>query len=204
MYSVHCLLLFGTAEKSKLVKCWSKWKGYSYLKYSSVWISDLCVAILFLQTLPKILSHIAPAFCMSSCSFVVEKSKESTARVVVWREIGVQRSYTMESTLCGCDQGRYKVGIGGAYLLSNLECLWVCALECNGQGGSGAAVHPSCPLCHAGAGDWALSSARALSTRKYRAVCSPRSLAVKTPGDCSRICSPGFQEVIKCSFFLPS
>uniref|UniRef100_A0A8C2MRL8 Cytosolic carboxypeptidase 1 n=1 Tax=Cricetulus griseus TaxID=10029 RepID=A0A8C2MRL8_CRIGR len=60
------------------------------------------------RTLPKILSHIAPAFCMSSCSFVVEKSKESTARVVVWREIGVQRSYTMESTLCGCDQGRYK------------------------------------------------------------------------------------------------
>ncbi|NXM07206.1 CBPC1 carboxypeptidase, partial [Tyrannus savana] len=58
--------------------------------------------------LPKILSQIAPAFCMGSCSFVVEKSKESTARVVVWREIGVQRSYTMESTLCGCDQGKYK------------------------------------------------------------------------------------------------
>ncbi|XP_029473132.1 cytosolic carboxypeptidase 1 isoform X2 [Rhinatrema bivittatum] len=60
------------------------------------------------RVLPKILSHIAPAFCMNSCSFVVEKSKESTARVVVWREIGVQRSYTMESTLCGCDQGKYK------------------------------------------------------------------------------------------------
>uniref|UniRef100_A0A8C0GPY7 tubulin-glutamate carboxypeptidase n=1 Tax=Chelonoidis abingdonii TaxID=106734 RepID=A0A8C0GPY7_CHEAB len=61
------------------------------------------------RTLPKILSQIAPTFSMSSCSFVVEKSKESTARVVVWREIGVQRSYTMESTLCGCDQGKYKV-----------------------------------------------------------------------------------------------
>ncbi|XP_048356237.1 cytosolic carboxypeptidase 1-like isoform X2 [Sphaerodactylus townsendi] len=60
------------------------------------------------RTLPKILSQRAPAFCMGSCSFVVEKSKESTARVVVWREIGVQRSYTMESTLCGCDQGKYK------------------------------------------------------------------------------------------------
>nr|XP_033783692.1 cytosolic carboxypeptidase 1 isoform X2 [Geotrypetes seraphini] len=60
------------------------------------------------RVLPKILSNIAPAFCMNSCSFVVEKSKESTARVVVWREIGVQRSYTMESTLCGCDQGKYK------------------------------------------------------------------------------------------------
>ncbi|KAI3372802.1 hypothetical protein L3Q82_023259 [Scortum barcoo] len=58
--------------------------------------------------LPKILSQIAPAFSMASCSFVVERSKESTARVVVWREIGVQRSYTMESTLCGCDQGKYK------------------------------------------------------------------------------------------------
>lgn len=64
-----------------------------------------------LQTLPKILSQIAPAFSMGSCSFVVERSKESTARVVVWREIGVQRSYTMESTLCGCDQGKYKVSM---------------------------------------------------------------------------------------------
>ncbi|XP_008945487.1 PREDICTED: cytosolic carboxypeptidase 1 isoform X2 [Merops nubicus] len=60
------------------------------------------------RALPMILSQTAPAFCMGSCSFVVEKSKESTARVVVWREIGVQRSYTMESTLCGCDQGKYK------------------------------------------------------------------------------------------------
>ncbi|XP_054033942.1 cytosolic carboxypeptidase 1 isoform X2 [Dryobates pubescens] len=60
------------------------------------------------RALPKILSQTAPAFCMGSCSFVVEKSKESTARVVVWREIGVQKSYTMESTLCGCDQGKYK------------------------------------------------------------------------------------------------
>ncbi|KAL2092592.1 hypothetical protein ACEWY4_012390 [Coilia grayii] len=60
------------------------------------------------RTLPKLLSQLAPAFSMSSCSFVVERSKEATARVVVWRELGVQRSYTMESTLCGCDQGKYK------------------------------------------------------------------------------------------------
>uniref|UniRef100_A0A8C1T5M7 Cytosolic carboxypeptidase 1 n=1 Tax=Cyprinus carpio TaxID=7962 RepID=A0A8C1T5M7_CYPCA len=60
------------------------------------------------RTLPKLLSQMAPVFSLSSCSFVVERSKEATARVVVWREIGVQRSYTMESTLCGCDQGKYK------------------------------------------------------------------------------------------------
>ncbi|XP_077988802.1 cytosolic carboxypeptidase 1-like isoform X2 [Glandiceps talaboti] len=59
------------------------------------------------KTLPRLLSN-APAFSLSNCSFVVEKSKEATARVVVWREIGVLRSYTMESTYCGCDQGPYK------------------------------------------------------------------------------------------------
>uniref|UniRef100_A0A8C5G9B3 Cytosolic carboxypeptidase 1 n=1 Tax=Gouania willdenowi TaxID=441366 RepID=A0A8C5G9B3_GOUWI len=81
----------------------------------TVWQSNISASSTELQedlgyrTLPKILSQIAPAFSLSSCSFVVERSKESTARVVVWREMGVQRSYTMESTLCGCDQGKYKV-----------------------------------------------------------------------------------------------
>ncbi|XP_076586403.1 cytosolic carboxypeptidase 1 isoform X2 [Chaetodon auriga] len=80
----------------------------------TVWQSSITATSSDLQedlgyrALPKILSQIAPAFSMASCSFVVERSKESTARVVVWREIGVQRSYTMESTLCGCDQGKYK------------------------------------------------------------------------------------------------
>ncbi|XP_069785882.1 cytosolic carboxypeptidase 1 isoform X4 [Narcine bancroftii] len=80
----------------------------------TVWQTDISASSSDLQedlgyrTLPKVLNQIAPAFCMSSCSFVVEKSKESTARVVVWREVGVTRSYTMESTYCGCDQGKYK------------------------------------------------------------------------------------------------
>ncbi|XP_058492634.1 cytosolic carboxypeptidase 1 [Solea solea] len=80
----------------------------------TVWHSNITATSSDLQedlgyrALPKILSQIAPAFSMASCSFVVERTKESTARVVVWREIGVQRSYTMESTLCGCDQGKYK------------------------------------------------------------------------------------------------
>uniref|UniRef100_A0AAY4BLL5 Cytosolic carboxypeptidase 1 n=1 Tax=Denticeps clupeoides TaxID=299321 RepID=A0AAY4BLL5_9TELE len=80
----------------------------------TVWQTDINTTSYELQedlgyrTLPKLLSQLAPAFSMSSCSFVVERSKEATARVVVWREIGVQRSYTMESTLCGCDQGKYK------------------------------------------------------------------------------------------------
>ncbi|NWV34480.1 CBPC4 carboxypeptidase, partial [Grantiella picta] len=61
------------------------------------------------RTLPKILDKVAPAFVMSSCSFLVEKSRASTARVVVWKEMGVLRSYTMESTYCSCSHGLYRV-----------------------------------------------------------------------------------------------
>jgi len=61
------------------------------------------------QMLPKLLQQAAPSFSLGSCSFVVEKYKESTARVVIWRQLGVIRSYTMESSYCGCDQGPYKV-----------------------------------------------------------------------------------------------
>ncbi|NXN18774.1 CBPC4 carboxypeptidase, partial [Indicator maculatus] len=61
------------------------------------------------RALPKILDKVAPAFVMNSCSFLVEKSRESTARVVVWKEMGVLRSYTMESTYCSCSHGLYKV-----------------------------------------------------------------------------------------------
>ncbi|XP_062998243.1 cytosolic carboxypeptidase 4 [Elgaria multicarinata webbii] len=60
------------------------------------------------RTLAKILDKVAPAFLLGSCSFLVEKSRDSTARVAVWREMGVLRSYTMESTYCGCSHGLYK------------------------------------------------------------------------------------------------
>lgn len=60
------------------------------------------------RTLPKVLHSIAPAFSLQSCSFVVESTKESTGRVVVWRELGIVCSYTMESSYCGADQGPYK------------------------------------------------------------------------------------------------
>ncbi|KAL4641901.1 cytosolic carboxypeptidase 4-like [Arapaima gigas] len=59
------------------------------------------------RTISKTLDRIAPAFAFNSCNYLVEKSREATARVVVWR-IGVLRSYTMESTYNGCDQGIYK------------------------------------------------------------------------------------------------
>ncbi|CAK6980514.1 cytosolic carboxypeptidase 4, partial [Scomber scombrus] len=60
------------------------------------------------RTIAKTLDRIAPAFSFNSCNYLVEKSRSATARVVVWREMGVLRSYTMESTYNGCNQGIYK------------------------------------------------------------------------------------------------
>ena len=45
-------------------------------------------------------------FDRKSCRYTIEKSRESTARVVVWRDFGVRRSFTLESTFCGANKGR--------------------------------------------------------------------------------------------------
>ncbi|XP_074098473.1 cytosolic carboxypeptidase 1 isoform X4 [Cotesia typhae] len=55
--------------------------------------------------LPRLMQKTSPAFALPLCSFKVERNKESTARVAIWRQLGVARSYTMESSFCGCDQG---------------------------------------------------------------------------------------------------
>ncbi|XP_063994671.1 cytosolic carboxypeptidase 1-like isoform X3 [Diachasmimorpha longicaudata] len=55
--------------------------------------------------LPRLMQKTSAAFALPLCSFKVERNKESTARVAIWRQLGVTRSYTMESSFCGCDQG---------------------------------------------------------------------------------------------------
>lgn len=60
------------------------------------------------KLLPRLLNSVCPSFSLKNCNYVVEKAKENTARVVVWRQLNVVRSYTMESSYCGCDEGKYK------------------------------------------------------------------------------------------------
>ena len=47
-------------------------------------------------------------FNYDSCSFRIEKAKEATARVVLFREFSLPYSYTMECSLCGPSRGLYK------------------------------------------------------------------------------------------------
>uniref|UniRef100_A0A0L8I959 tubulin-glutamate carboxypeptidase n=1 Tax=Octopus bimaculoides TaxID=37653 RepID=A0A0L8I959_OCTBM len=60
------------------------------------------------QILPYILNQTAAAFSLQDSQFHVEEIKETSARVVVWRQLGVVNSYCMESTFCGFDQGTYR------------------------------------------------------------------------------------------------
>uniref|UniRef100_A0A0N4UGX2 Peptidase_M14 domain-containing protein n=1 Tax=Dracunculus medinensis TaxID=318479 RepID=A0A0N4UGX2_DRAME len=81
--------------------------------------------------LPKILDKTSKGFCLSNCRFNITKSKESSARVTVWRQFGVTRSYTMESSYCGFESGCYaglQIGITelkeiGRDLCESLLCL---------------------------------------------------------------------------------
>ena len=59
------------------------------------------------MVLPEYLSQIACGFSLKECRFNIAKSKESSARVTLWRQFNIERSYTMESTYCGFDTGRY-------------------------------------------------------------------------------------------------
>ncbi|XP_067552206.1 cytosolic carboxypeptidase 4 isoform X2 [Pseudorca crassidens] len=98
---------------------------------SAVGTSNLLEDVSY-RTLPKILDKLAPAFTLSSCSFLVEKSRASTARVVVWREMGVSRSYTMESSYCGCNQGPYQglqFGTSELEEMGSMFCLGLLILE---------------------------------------------------------------------------
>ncbi|KAJ2996878.1 Cytosolic carboxypeptidase 1 [Globomyces sp. JEL0801] len=56
----------------------------------------------------QILAQQSPIFDSTSCRFIVERSKETTARVVLRREFGIINSFTLESTYNGVDFGTQK------------------------------------------------------------------------------------------------
>lgn len=61
------------------------------------------------QVLPIVMQNCCPSFSLSQCNYKVERNRETTARITVWRSYGVKRSYTLETSYCGCDEGQYKV-----------------------------------------------------------------------------------------------
>jgi hypothetical protein len=58
------------------------------------------------RVFPRILWKISHNFSFQDCNFSIHKSKESTARVVLYKEFGLVNSYTLEASFCGPDFGR--------------------------------------------------------------------------------------------------
>lgn len=56
---------------------------------------------------PKLLEKCSEIFSFNDCVFGIQKSKEATARIVIWREMGIIYSYTLEASFC--DFGRHAV-----------------------------------------------------------------------------------------------
>ncbi|VBB29223.1 unnamed protein product [Acanthocheilonema viteae] len=70
--------------------------------------NDFMSLPIFLQQSRKLFPQMCDYFSLSSCRFNITKTKESSARVTMWRQFGVTRSYTLESTYCGFNCGSLK------------------------------------------------------------------------------------------------
>lgn len=57
------------------------------------------------RLLPFIMSKLCENFQYDCCRFNVHKSKESTARVSLWKDLKIPAVFTMESSFCGADFG---------------------------------------------------------------------------------------------------
>ena len=67
------------------------------------------MSVVCVQLLPEMLDDVAPAFDLRSCAYRIERAKEPSARVVVWRQMLVSASYTLEASYAGFDTGPYAV-----------------------------------------------------------------------------------------------
>merc|ERR1719401_2728900 len=57
------------------------------------------------KVFPRLLCKSSDCFNFDDCCFKIQRSKESTARVVVYRELAVANSFTLEASFCGADFG---------------------------------------------------------------------------------------------------
>lgn len=92
--------------------------------------------LIFQQALAESMSIHCPYFVMHFCHYDVRKSRETTARVAIWREFGVTCSFTLECSYCGCDRGPYKgitFGTGQLWEIGEGLCEAISTMDCKLQ-----------------------------------------------------------------------
>ena len=61
------------------------------------------------RIIPRILSKLTTCFKYNLCSFRMQKSKESTLRISMFKELKIPNIFTLESSFCGSDGFHYSV-----------------------------------------------------------------------------------------------
>lgn len=51
------------------------------------------------------MEKIHDAYQYDKCCFAIQKDKEGTARVAMWKELRIDYVYTLESSFCGSQNG---------------------------------------------------------------------------------------------------
>ena len=73
-------------------------------------LDERTVLRLRVRMLPYLVSKLHAGYSMGKCSFKVQKSKASTARVVACRQLGLAGAYTLEASLGGasCNRSHFR------------------------------------------------------------------------------------------------
>ena len=58
---------------------------------------------MIIKATPVGVDRTIPLFNMKNCNFAMEKDKANTARIVIYKEIGILSSYTLEATFYGSE-----------------------------------------------------------------------------------------------------
>lgn len=57
----------------------------------------------YIWNIPESVIHFCPIFSTNNCKMALEKDKDTTARIVLFKEFGIQNSYTLEATFFGSE-----------------------------------------------------------------------------------------------------
>jgi hypothetical protein len=56
-----------------------------------------------IHMVPEYVSQVCPIFNVRDCKFALEREKDTTARIVLFKELGILNSYTLETTFFKSD-----------------------------------------------------------------------------------------------------
>ena len=98
------------------------------------------------KTFPKLMEKVSDIFSFNDCLFGLQKGKESTARIVIFKELGIVNSYTVEASFCGASFGHH-----ADFQLEHMNAETVIAVL-------KPLVSPDAVLCSDGAGVYACFS----------------------------------------------